>query len=262
MLYQSKISIMNKLLLPLIGVFFGVFSSFGVYGQTTKSDTLLYQIENKVYEAFLSSFQDNSPKRLIEIENELEKLSELNQMTVYWFVYAKYYEALHYLKIQNKEKFQEVLSYAISILEETENKNSEMYALLAFIQSFSLQYAGMNTATISSKVKENAEMALDLDSANLRAWYVLASTDYYTPVAFGGGKNCEKYLLKTISLNEQTIASPYMPSWGKGDAYALLIGFYVGKENYEKAKEYLNEALSLYPDNYMINQYVEILENK
>ena len=254
---------MDKLLLPLIGVFFWVSSSSVVYGQTTENNTILYQIQDKVYNAFLSSFQDNSPKRLIEIEDELNKISNQNQMSVYWVAYAKYYEALHYLKTKNREEAQKILFSAINILEETEDKNSEMYALLAFLQSFSLQYhAGINAASVSTKIKENTEIALKSDSTNLRAWYVLGSTDYYTPIAFGGGKNCEKYLLKAISLKEQTIASSQMPSWGKSDAYALLIGFYIGKDNYVKAKEYVNEALLLYPDNYMINQYVETLKDK
>ena len=251
---------MNKLSVSLIVVFIGVFASYEVYGQMIESENILYQTQNKVYHAFLSSFQDNSPKSLIAIEDELKKVSNQNQMTDYWLAYAKYYESLFYLKKQNREEAQNVLSAAIVILEKTESKNSETYALLAYLQSFSLQFpAGMSAATMSSRVKENAETALKLDSANLRAWYVLASTDYYMPVAFGGGKNCEKYLLKAISLNDQTLDIPYMPSWGKTEAYALLIGFYVGKENYSKAKEYLNEALSLYPNDYMINQYVETL---
>ena len=254
---------MNKLLLFLTGVFFWVSSSYGVYGQSTESITILHQIQDKVYDAFLSSFQDNSPQRLMEIADELNKVSNQNQMAVYWFAYAKYYEALHYLKTQNREESQKILLSAINMLEETEEKNSEMYALLAFLQSFSLQYhAGMNAASIAAKIKVHTETALQSDSTNLRAWYVLASTDYYTPVAFGGGKNCEKYLLKAISLNEQTISQPYMPTWGKSDAYALLIGFYIGKDNYVKAKEYVNEALLLYPGNYMINQYVETLKDR
>jgi tetratricopeptide (TPR) repeat protein len=244
-------------------VFLWISASLGVYGQTAESDTVLNQIQSKVYDAFLASFQDNSPKRLLAIEDELRKIpSEQNQMTVYWFVYAKYYESLHYLKVQNKEEAQKVLFSAITILEETARKNSEMYALLAYLQCFSLQYhAGVNFADMSSKIKENAEAALQLDSANLRAWYVLASVDYYMPVAFGGGRNCEQYLLKAISLNDQP-ATPYMPSWGKNDAYALLVGYYVGRENYTKAKEVLHKALSLFPDDYMINQYAETLKDK
>jgi len=227
------------------------------------NDSLLYHIQDKVYDAFLSSFQDNSPKRLMDIELELKQVSKQNQMGVYWFAYAKYYESIYYLKIQDKKKSSKELDAAISMLEEIKNKNSEHYALLAFLQGFSIQYSGgMSSAAISTKAKKNAETALKLDSTNLRAWYVLASNDYYTPVAFGGGRKCEEYLLKAISLNEQTIANPYMPSWGKSNAYALLLDYYVGKEDFVNAKKYLTSALELYPDDYMLNQYVEVLKDK
>ncbi len=254
---------LNKLVLYVSGVFFWVSASIWGYGQTTENENFLYQIQDKVYDAFLYSFQDNSLNRLKDIEDKLKQTVNQNQMVDYWLAYTKYYESLYYLKSQNREEAQKTLSSAISLLEETESKNTETFALLAYLQSFSLQFpTEISAATISSKVKENVEAALKADSTNLRAWYVLASTDYYTPVAFGGGKNCEQYLLNAISLKDQTTNAPYMPSWGKSEAYALLIEFYVGKENYSKAKEYLNEALTLYPDDYMINQYVEKLRDK
>ena len=242
--------------------------SYSTYGkantvQRTNSDSLLYNIQEKVYEAFMASFQDNGITRLIETENQLKAFPVQNQITAYWIAYTKYYKAIYYLKFNDRKQSQKELESAIDLLEKVKNKNSEIYALLAFIQSFSTQFSGgMVAATLSAKVKKNAEQATALDSTNLRAWYVLALNDYYTPLAFGGSKKCEKYLLKAISLNEQSIANHFMPSWGKSDAYHLLIGYYIDKEDYSKAKDYLNLALSLYPDNYMINQYVEMLKDK
>ena len=227
------------------------------------NDSLLYHIQDKIYGAFLSSFQDNRVTRLNELQIRIKKLPVQNQITSYWLAYAKYYEAVYYIKFNNRKMCNKTVSSAIDLLEKTKNKNSEMYALLAFIQNFSIQVSGgMSAATIASKAQKNADAALQLDSANIRAWYVLASNDYYTPVAFGGGKKCEQYLLKAISLEEQTVANPYYPNWGKSDAYSMLIAYYIEKEKYNKAREYLHAALSLYPDNYMIKQYIEALEDK
>jgi hypothetical protein len=245
----------------ILALFF-LFISFNTYGTTGNvADSLLYNIQDKIYEAFLSSFQKNNTQNLITIEQNLKKVSGQNQMVDYWIAYSKYYESIFYLKISEKKKSSKELTTAISILEKKKNKNSETYALLAFLQSFSIQFSGMSAPSLSSKVKKNAEMALNLEPNNIRAWYVLASNDYYTPKAFGGSKKCEEYLLKAISLNEQTIANPYMPSWGKSDSYALLIGYYIDKNDLKKAKEYLDTALLLYPDNYMLNQYVDSLKN-
>jgi tetratricopeptide (TPR) repeat protein len=239
-----------------------------VYGnekgsQSPDSDSLLYNRQEKVYGAFIASFQDKGIERLVEIESRLKALPVQNQITSYWFAYAKYYEAIYYIKLYEKKQCQKEIALAISTLEKVTDKHSETYALLAFIQSFSSQFSGgMAVVSLSEKVRKNAEKAIELDSANLRAWYILASNDYYTPPAFGGGAKCEKYLLKAISLEEQTIPNPSMPSWGKSNAYHMLIGYYINKDDYSKAKDYLNTALSLYPDNYMINQYVEVLKDE
>jgi tetratricopeptide (TPR) repeat protein len=68
--------------------------------------------------------------------------------------------------------------------------------------------------------------------------------------------------LKTISLEAQPIPDTYLPSWGKSEAYSLLITYYLDRKNYDEAKKHIAVALSLYPDNYMINQYVEMLKDK
>ena len=220
-------------------------------------------IQEKIYNSFLSSFDDGNTDKLLNIEKALDSLKPKNQIVTYWKAYGQYYESLYYLKTSDKKKAMSKLNDAIKILDNVKNKNSESLALMAYLQSFSIQYlGGPSAALMANKVKRNAQLALQSDSTNLREWYVLASNDYYTPVAFGGGKRCEKYLLKAVSLNEQTIPNTYMPSWGKAEAYSLLINYYYNKEDYKKAKEILLQALTSYPTNYMINQYVEKLKNR
>jgi tetratricopeptide (TPR) repeat protein len=249
----------------VFATFFTLFANaaFAKPVAVAESDTLLHNIQVRIYEDFLASFQDNGIARLEATESKIRALPVRNWITAYWIAYAKYYESVHFIKFKNRKQCQKAIDSAIGLLEEIKNKNSETHALLAFIQSFSIQLSGgMSAAGIAAKVKRNAETAIRLDSANIRAWYVLASNDYYTPVAFGGGKNCEKYLLKAISLEERTIPNPYLPSWGKSEAYSLLIAYYINKENHAEARKYIDIALSLYPDNHTINQYAEMLENK
>lgn len=228
-----------------------------------ESDSLLVNIQEKIYNSFLSTFNDGNVDKLVNIEKSLDGLKQKNQIVTYWIAYGKYYESLYYLKTSDKKKAMSKLNDAIQTLDNVKDKNSESLALLAYLHSFSIQYlGGSSAASMANKVKSNAQLALQSDSTNLRAWYVLASNDYYTPVAFGGGQKCEKYLLKAVSLDEQTIPNTYMPSWGKVEAYSLLIDFYYNKEDYKKAKEILSQALAFYPTNYMINQYVEKLKDK
>ena len=234
-----------------------VLTSNEIYGQSEQP----HSIQVEIIRAFEVSIAAGNTTLLESIKNRLK--SNDSQMAVYWSSYAKFYESLYYLKNQDEKRAKKIINSAISMLEKVPDKNSEIYALLAYLQNFSIQFSGgFSAAFTSGKVKNNAEAALKLDSLNLRAWYVLALNDYYTPAAYGGGKKCENYLLKTVSLNPKSSPYNYMPSWGKNDAYALLIGYYIKNEKFSKAKENLKIALSLYPDDKMIKQYDEVLKNK
>jgi tetratricopeptide (TPR) repeat protein len=227
------------------------------------SDSLLYNIQSKVLDAFMASHQSNSPDKLVELQTQLKGYPVQNQLTDYWIAYSKYYTAIYLSQMNDSRASSRAINDAIRLLERVRNKNSETYALLAYMQSFSLKFAApMAAAVVSSKVRQNLETAIRLDSTNLRAWFVMASNDYYTPAAFGGGTKFEEYLLKAISLDEQATANPYLPSWGKSEAYVMLIGYYISKNDYSSAKEHLKKAQELFPDNYMLIRYEETLQDK
>jgi hypothetical protein len=164
--------------------------------------------------------------------------------------------------MNDNKRAENIIETGIDKLTDIKQKTSEHYALLALMQSFSIQFSpGIQAAFISKKVKDNAEEALLLDSLNLRAYYVLGSNDFYTPEQYGGGRKAESYLKKAVSLPDQTVKNPYLPSWGKNSAYELLIWTYIKKQEYNLAKQTYNEAISLYPNDYMINKLATELIN-
>ena len=163
---------------------------------------------------------------------------------------------------KDNKSSEKILDEGIKQLNNVNPKNSEHLALLALMESFSIQYAsGMEIPFISKRVKQNAEKALQLDSLNLRAYYVLGSSDFYTPEQYGGGKKAEGYLLKAIKLNDQSVSNPYLPTWGKNNAYEMLIRLYINHKQFTEAKKYYQEAIALYPDDYMINKLAGELIN-
>ena len=148
----------------------------------------------------------------------------------------------------------------IDLLEEVDEKSSEHYALLAYMQSLSMAFvSSFRAAGLSSKVKKNGQRALDLDEENLRAHLVLGSNDYYTPKKYGGGKKVEKYLLRAIELPDQKITNPYLPSWGRNTAYEILIRFYLREGRKADAKSMYKAAVDACPNDYMINQLAQEL---
>lgn len=229
-----------------------------------QNDTMLNNIQQKVMDAFVQAKISQSDKSLVSLEQALLKqnFNNKNSIIIYWYSYTCYYHSILFMIEKNNKSSEKILDEGIEQLKAVSHKNSEHLALLALMESFSIQYAsGIEVPFISKRVKQNAEKALQLDSLNLRAYFVLGSNDYYTPEKYGGGKKAEVYLLKAIKLNDQSILNPYLPSWGKNSTYEMLIKLYINRKQFTEAKKYYQEAITLFPDDYMINKLANELIN-
>ena len=213
-------------------------------------------IQERIEKGLYACFTAQSAEPLASLYTELEK--QHTPLASYWMAYTKFYEAIYDLKTQKVDLAKNCIQQAITLLENTKNKTSEDYALLAYIQSFSLQFkTGMEAGKISGEVAANGQKALQLDSTNLRAWYIVGSHDFYLPATYGGGQKAESYLKKAIELSPQPVTNPWFPSWGKEEAYGLLIRFYLNKEKTAEARKYYEALKASYPESYLIVQYAE-----
>ena len=147
-------------------------------------------IQSRIMEAFMSAFLD---KNNYEIESIIDELSDSyedsgNKIFLYWKGYALYYNSVAYLKNREAKKSNRELTQGIELMESIENKNSEDYALLSLLHSFSCLFTGYPMILETyEKCSDCAEKALELNKNNIRAYYVLANSDMYR-----GGKNVEK----------------------------------------------------------------------
>ena len=227
----------------------------------TESDDVLDGIQKKIELAMNNCFVQNTAAPLDSLFTKLNKLEDGNGMVPYWKAYITYYKSVFYLKLGKKEDSGKVIKEASAILNDIGNKTSETYALLALVQSFSIQFAsGMEAGRISAGIRENAGKALELDSTNVRGWYVLGSNDYYTPASFGGGKKVEYYLKKATSSPDKNTDDSSLPTWGREYAYALLIQYYMQNDRTDEAKNCLLMAEKEYPDSYFIVEYKRKLD--
>jgi tetratricopeptide (TPR) repeat protein len=229
-----------------------------------QNDTLLKNIQQTVMNAFVNAQNIKSDKGLLEIEQAFlsQMKNKNNGIITYWYSYTCYYHSILFMSKREYKNSEKILEEGIIQLKHINSKNSEHLALLALMESFSIQYASViEVPFISKRVKQNAENALQLDSLNLRAYYVLGSNDFYTPEQYGGGKKAERYLLQAIKLNDQSVSNPYLPSWGKNSAYEMLIKFYINHKQFEEAKIYYKKAIAIFPDDYMISKLAKELIN-
>lgn len=233
-----------------------VFKSGPILGYQ-QVDTLLNHIEQKIAVAFAKGNVSKTDNDLADLKVSLLDLNKRksNSIVAYWYSYACYYHSILLMISNDLKKSEDVLDEGIDMLDDIDPKTSEHYALLALMKSLSIRFApGIRAPFISASVKSNAEKAVELDSLNLRAYYVLGSNDFYTPEQYGGGKKAEVYFVKALKLKNQSVKNPYLPSWGKNLTYELLIRLYIKKENYAEAKRYFQEAIKLYPSDYQLNQ--------
>lgn len=221
-------------------------------------DTLLYNTEQKVMNAFIEGKITQSDTLLINIGHSLEDLYEKtgNEIPLYWYAYTCYYHSIFGMILNDIRLAQRTLKNGIAKLETLNHPTSEHLALLALMESLSIQYASgvEEIVSISNNVNRHAQEAVNMDSTNLRAFYVLGSIDIYTPEQYGGGKKAEEFLRKAISLPEQSVKNPYLPSWGKNSAYELLIRLYINRGQTDQARILYQQAISLFPDDYTIKQ--------
>ena len=220
-------------------------------------DSILIDIQNKITLASNESFVVKNTKNLDEIEKKLDTYYKKNnnKLTLYWKSYLLYYKSIFYLTTNDKLNSEKSLDSGIDIMENITNKNSDDFALLALLRGLSIQFkAGIKAPFISNKILSYLSQALELDSTNIRVYFVQGSNDFYTPKIYGGGKIVETSLIKAISLPNQNIVNSALPSWGKEEAYEMIIRYYINNKRWENAKKYYKDANNLYPENFRINK--------
>lgn len=217
-------------------------------------DSSLLNIEEEINKAFISTQIQQSAVPLSNIKKLLLK-SPNKHIAAYWQNYVAYHEAVFYLIRKDKTNSKRISDKAIKSLEDLENKNSEDFALLALLKSFSIQFeGGMQAGLTSLSAKKNAQKSLKLYKHNLRAYYVLGMVDFYTPEEYGGKKKAEGYLQQAIKLATKSSEVSQAPSWGKNMAYELLIRHYLSVGDKQNANLYLTQGLEKFPDDYQLNR--------
>ncbi len=220
------------------------------------SNSFWVNIQSKIENAFVQSTISKNDKPLLALKRKLEKLqTNGNQKSVlYWRAYLQFQSAIYYLNRGNENKAEKETDKGVDLLEKIKKKSSEDYALLALLQGFGMQFKGIKAMFIVGDMKKNMNKAIELNPKNPRAYYAVGSNDFYRPKKYGGGKKVEKYLLKTIFLSSQKSKKNDSPSWGKEQAYTMLIQFYIREKRWSLAKKYYQAGLKEFPKSYTIKQ--------
>lgn len=189
---------------------------------------------------------------LVGLYNHFTKGNNKNRVYLYWRSYILM--KISAIEYENKKKSKAIkkINKAIDILEGIKSKNSDEYTLLALLQCMTLSYEPAGAMYRLKGISENINNAIIKEPNNIRANYVKALFDYYTPEVFGGRKSVEPILKRTISMPDQVFINNYLPAWGKAESYYLLINYYLNIGDKVKAKHYYQTAMANYPQNKLL----------
>lgn len=220
---------------------------------------ILKNIQQKVDSISGQVFINNDITSLTDIQKEINLLPKENFYTKYWSAYIDLKLATYYKSQNNPTESEKCINKAIDSLKSVKKQNAETLSLLAYCQSFSIQfYKGMSAGMISQQAASNAQKALKLKPQNIRALFVSGLLDYYTPKMYGGGTKYVEYFTQVTNIKETENHNPYLPHWGEAMTYNLLIKHYLEQNNNHRAKAIYQSFKKKHPHNHQLNKY----ENK
>jgi hypothetical protein len=233
---------------------YGSFERVNEYILLSFQKDTITSIQKKIDHLFSESIAFSNTKRLEEYKNELSSNKEnySKNRVRYWQAYLQYKKAVFHLVEKNVSASEKSCDAGIDLLRSIKEKSTEDYALIALLESFSIQFKGAKVLIIAPRLKKNARRALALDSLNLRAYYVLGNNDYFTPQKYGGGKKVEFYLKKALAISPKKEEDTVSPTWGREESYVLLAQYYFKNDALERAEKTIKEGLSFFPKNHQL----------
>lgn len=232
--------------------------AFAMQAQTKDAQSQNKNYQQAIAKAVDEAFVSQSVAPLDNVENEL-KAKKPNRVYSYWLGFCLLHKAFYYLAVKQDQQAQACINEGEQTITAQNDKNTEDLALLAYLQAVSIKFVtGMDAAVIARKSANNAQQATQADPKNPRAWYVLGMLDYYTPKQFGGQQRCEGLLEKALAQPMPKTNNPYEPTWGRKEAYNLLLEYLLATGNKDKAKGIYQKAKAEFPNAPELKKY----ENK
>ena len=164
-----------------------------------------------------------------ELANNFERIGDAEKKQWLPYYYAAYSNILTTYTENDKSKIDAIADKAEELITKAEGlagkENSEIDVIKSMIASAHMmvdpQSRYMQYGAASSS---NIEKAKALDPTNPRPVYLEAQAKFYTPAAFGGGKDVAKPLFeKSISMFDTFKPETDLhPTWGKAAAQYFL----------------------------------------
>lgn len=167
-----------------------------------------------------------------ELANNFERIGDAEKTQWLPYYYAAYCTIIQGMVEQDASKKDAIADKAKSFIDKAEailgKENSETDVIKAMIATVYMTVDPQSRyMTYGSQIKELTEKSKSLDSTNPRPLLLQAENTFYTPEAYGGGKDVAKPLFdKASALNEAfKPETEISPNWG-GSAIKYFLSQY------------------------------------
>ena len=163
----------------------------------------------------------------IKAENYFERIAavETKEWTPsYYAAYCNLYAGFNTADKELKDQYWDKALLEIDKANALSANNSEIYALKGALQFMKMSVDPRSRMYYMSDSAESLEKATALNPENPRIYLIRGQDTFYTPEAFGGGKEKAKPILESAIAKFAIFkpANTIEPNWGAESAKALL----------------------------------------
>ena len=191
----------------------------------TQSDKYVAAMKKNI--AMLDSMMQKGNAK--DIANNFERIGDAEKTQWLPYYYAAYCNIVSTYTEKDKTKIDATADKAEELITKAETiagkENSETDVIKSMIASSHMMVDPQSRyMTYGTPSAENMKKAQQLDPTNPRAVYLEAQQKFYTPEAFGGGKDVAKPLFEKALAMFDTFkpAGDLYPTWGRGETRYFL----------------------------------------
>lgn len=175
--------------------------------------------------AMLDSARDE--QSFLAAANYFERVANVETtqwLPTYYAAYANLYTALTSADQSKKDGMYDKVLDLMNKADGISANNSEILALKGYAQFMKMSVDPPSRLGLIGEANAALAKAKAIDPANPRPYFILAQNTFYTPEAFGGGKNRAKPMLdesagKYLSVSSNDAIAPH---WGEKACLTLL----------------------------------------
>ncbi len=224
--------------------------SFSI-SEAESNDTEIRKLREKINEQYFS-FDTNEWKQLLKTATILKK-SNPSDWRISYYSGVICHQLGKILYLPDADQAYDYFDKSIDYLLEAKKKNytAEIAALLSSAYGKKSSLSPLKAIYFGLKAKDYIYEANELERTNPKVLLIAAIHLMHTPESFGGDKKwAEELLNRALKLNyRQKKVDDVMVNWAtEPEIYAYLGQLEILKENFPKAKLYIDKALKLIPD--------------